>query len=283
MPDSCWDRQTLETRISDARTRKRHPGGSPDSDEIAAYAAGLSTAGDRSGTAVVLGMTPELRVLALSRFNRVFAVDSNPHSISLYRDWIATADRDRETFIEADWLDLARGITQPVEAVLGDGVFANLPDAATQSKLLDFVSKILAPGGRLVTRKAVIPDGFAASQHRAEVLLARFRAGELDEAEFGFDTRLRGYHEPCYDSQTCLLDNARLFEICASRHKAGELTDREHAAIRRYYFGGLNCILPQRDWEGLLHESGFDYRIYRCRGKTWYDYCPVYACWQRQA
>lgn len=280
MNETHWTLATLETRIANPRTRQRHSGGSPDPKEIAAYAAGLGRT-NSSQTALVFGMTPELRALALARFTRLISVDSNPQAIALYRAWIQSPDSARETIIEANWFSLPTVVSQPVAAVLADGVFGNLPDAPAHQRLLEAVATVLSPTGRFVTRMAMIPDGFDPAEHCADRLLQRFRAREIDEAELGFGMRLVGHHETCYDVRTALLDNAKLFARCEARYAAGELTEAEHAAIRRYYFGGFNCILSQREWERLLWKSGWEFEIHRCRGKAWYDYYPVYSCWRR--
>jgi len=280
MQERHWDRATLETRIANAGARQRHAGGSPDDREIAAYAAGLGAI-NPGATTLVLGMTPELRCMALARFARLLTVDVNLQAIALYRDWVAPSAAARETILAADWFALPTVITQSVAAVLADGVFGNLPDAPAHQRLLEVIAGVLAPSGRFVTRMAMIPDGFQPRAHCAGRLLQQFRSGQLSEAEFGFGMRLVGHHETCYDAHTARLDNARLFALCAARHAVGELTDREHAAIRRYYFGGFNCILPQREWERQLVATGWQFEIHRCQGRAWYAYYPVYACWRK--
>jgi hypothetical protein len=278
MSATHWNRATLETRIADAGTHQRHAGGSPDRTEIAAYDAALGLDCDCSGTALVLGMTPELRLLAIKRFARLVTVDSNPHAIALYRDWVQPANQKRETIVEADWFSLPAVVTQPVSAVLADGVFGNLPDSDAHVHLLDAIAAVLSPTGRFATRVALIPDGFDPTEHRAERLLQRFRAREIDDAEFGFGIRLVGHYETCYDPRTGRLDNLKLFAQCDARHAVREFTDTEHAAIRRYYFGGVNCILSQRSWEHALTGSDWEFQIHRSRGKTWYEYYPIYSC-----
>lgn len=276
MSETHWSRATLESRIADAKSRQRHAGGSPDSTEIEAYASGLSDVPE--GTAAVLGMTPELRSLALSRFRRVVSVDKNSDSIAVYRDWIPEQDRARETVIAGDWFHLRELLRTPMQAVLADGVFGNLPDLPAHARLLESISAALAPGGRFVTRMALIPEQFNPAEYSADRLLAQFRAGELDEAEFGFGMRLVGHHALFYDTSRHLLDNARLFAHCADRHRRGEILDVEWRAIQRYYFGGFNCIAPQSEWERVLTEGGWRWEIRRCTGKSWYAYYPVYVC-----
>jgi len=272
-----WDRVTLETRISDAAARRRHAGGSPDENEIAAYATALSGAAGR-GTALVLGMTPELRRLALLHFSRVVSIDNNPEAILLYRDWVDAAERAREEIVESDWMALPLPGSGTVDAVLGDGVFGNFSHLGGHRGLLGAIWRTLAPAGCFVTRHALIPDGFDPGPYRAEALIEQFRAGRIDEAEFGFGMRIVGHYRDCYDRGSFLLDNQTVFKRCENAHRAGTLTAREINAIRRYVYGGRNCLLPQALWEELLRECGFEFRIVPCTGKAWYAYYIVYSC-----
>jgi hypothetical protein len=90
--------------------------------------------------------------------------------------------------------------------------------------------------------------------------------------------RIVGHYESFYDQQTALLDNGRLFDHCYKRHTVGELSDKEWEAMCRYYYGGLNCIIAQREWEDLLAQEGWSFQVRPCAGKAWYEYYPVYAC-----
>jgi SAM-dependent methyltransferase len=129
-----WDEGTLRLRIADERDRVRHAAGSPDATEIAAYARALGRVA--RGRAVVLGMTPELRRLAARTFAEVVAVDVSSEAIALYGEWLTPAERRGERVVRGDWMDLERLLDGRVDAVLGDGVFGNLPDAAAHAALL---------------------------------------------------------------------------------------------------------------------------------------------------
>lgn len=272
-----WDKATLLARIDDAAARRRFPAGSPDETDIAMYAEGLRNLVDPN-LAVVLGMTPELRRLAAVRFRRVVAIDRNPEAIALYREWLSPGELARETVLTADWIDLPKVLDAPAAAVLGDGVFGNLADIESHRQLLIAVFRVLRRGGRFVTRMALIPRGFDPEYHSAAALLARFRAGRMDEAEFGFGMRLVGHYRCCYDPGTCLLDNAKLFAECADACAKGEISQAELSLVRRYYFGGKNCIIRQDAWEALLAEAGYRFRLHPSRGKEWREYYPVYEC-----
>lgn len=274
---STWDRQAYLARIRDQKARKRHPAASPDETDIACYRAAVEPCSG-SGVAIVLGMTPELRILASRRFSRVICAERDAFAIELYREWLDERDRRKEEIVRTDWLDLHNHIREPVSAILGDGVFGNLANTEEHRNLLRILWGLLEPQGRLVTRMAYIPGGFEAGRHTADKLLQRFRGGEIDEAEFGFGMRLVGHLDSCYDHASHMLDNEKIFKMYDEALASHALSLLEHECIRRYYFGGKNCIVTQDIWEDLLEEVGFEYRIHRSAGKEWREYYVVYEC-----
>ncbi len=80
-----WDEQALTSRIENPKSHKRFEAGSPNEVEIRAYKAAILNP-DQNGEALVLGMTPELRQLALNSFTRVISVDINSKAIPIYKD-----------------------------------------------------------------------------------------------------------------------------------------------------------------------------------------------------
>lgn len=275
-----WSPRALTARIDDARARRRYGGGSPDAAEIAAYEMALPGA-LASGSALVLGITPELRRLAARRASSVVTVERSPEAIALYGGWLDPGERANERIVVGDWLGLrASGLPEaPFAAVLGDGVFGNLRDLAEHRKLLEMIARALASGGRLITRKALALAGADRDGSDADALLALLRRGDIDLAEFGFGMRMTGFLHAYYDEETFELDNPSIFRHCDELRARGALTEQEHAAIGRYYFGGKNCIVPREVWERCLGECGFRYRVRSLQGKAWYAYYPVYECW----
>ncbi len=275
LDNDYWDEKTLNNRISDFVKHKRYAAGSPDVEEIKQYADSFPVVDD---TVIVLGMTPELRLLATNVFKNVTTIDKNQKAIELYRNWLPDANRKREIIIEEEWLDLSSFIEESVSAVIGDGVFGNLTNIKEHVKLLKQIAKVLSPGGHFVTRMAMIPKNFNPEHNTQEALIKRFRSGEIDEAEFGFGVRLLGHYYSCYNPITYILDNRKLFNECETNFKAGELTEREYSYIQRYYFSGENCIITQSLWEELLINCGFTFQIKPCYGKEWYSYYTIYLC-----
>lgn len=278
MPND-WDMSALSARIADHGARLRYEAGSPNPAETERYGAVLQTCLQdlpHKPHVVVLGMTPELRQLAQTLGCRVSCVDNAAASIELYRDWIA-ADAN-EHIVETDWMGMRSRLDSSADMILGDGVFGNVASLEAAQNLLEVLHQSLTETGSLILRTVVIPHDFALHEQRAEGLLERFRAGLIDDAEFGFGMRKFGNFAEAYDPQTQRLDNKISFERYQRWRDEGVLSQAEHAFIRRYYFGGYNFMPTQRCWEALLGVAGFDHERHVLQGKAWYEYYPIYHC-----
>ncbi len=272
-----WDSVSLTARIEDKNARQRYEAGCPNRVEVEAYAKALPQ-NCLQQTAIVLGMTPELRLLAVKFFQKIITVDYSLQAIQIYTDWLPPLYRWKETIINGNWLELKEHLSGPVSVIMGDGIFGNLQNIEQHNILLSNIASSLLPGGTFITRMAVIPEGFEPDEHTAERLIDRFRRGEISESEFGFDMRLLGHYKCCYDKNTFILDNAKLFKECENFLHCGKISQGELSLIRRYYFPGNNCIIPQGLWEKLLREQNFEFKIQHCTGRSWYEYYKVYKC-----
>ena len=272
-----WSAEELSSRWQDRERHLRYPAGSPDDAEIAAYRSCLPTSSG-AHLAVVLGMTPELRRLALRFFARVISVDHSDTAIRLLGDWVDPRDRVREFIIRADWTDLSRLLSAKALAVVGDGAFGNLTGLHAWGEMLRGLRELIAPGGVLILRQALLPCGFEPADDTKWRLLERFRAGEIDEFSFGLGWRLLGHHDTCYAPDMALLDSAAVARITEADLAAGRLTQEEYARTRRFAFGGTN-VLPSEDaWEGMLRRAGYEWRTSCLKGRDWYRYYKIWAC-----
>jgi hypothetical protein len=276
-----WDQKTLDSRIDPSQKFKRFEAGSPNDQEIEAYRAATIDTKNRR-TAIVLGMTPEIRNLAIQLFDTIVSVDNNPISIATYSDWITKTERQREKILHVDWFELPANFTKQVSAIYGDGVFGNLPDIGNHRQLLELLSEVLEDEGRLILRKVVIPRGFDPSLENFNNYLICYRNGQSDLTEFGFATRILGHYSTCYNPDTYVLDNKKVFDNVSEMYDKSKITKEEYDAVNRYYYSGANCILPEDVWENLLDESGFSFRQFRCSGKDWYRYYKIYQCCKKR-
>ena len=268
-PDIGWSAQDLSARWQDRERRLRYPAGSPNDAEIAAYASCLP-AGSASHLAVVLGMTPELRTLALHRFARVVSVDHSETAIRLLGDWVDPVHRARELIVRSEWTGISRLLSAKAVAILGDGVFGNLPTLDAWPEMLRDLRELLAPGGALILRQALLPRGFTPAADTKWRLLERFRAGEIDEFSFGLGWRLLGHHDTCYDPAVAMLDSAAVVEATDADLAAGRLSRDEYDRTRRFAFRGTNVLPDEEAWERMLVEAAYDWRILPLNGRDWY-------------
>lgn len=275
-----WDDQALRARIK-RDGKERYAAGSPDSIEIAVYRAALQRALRENGhgrRVLILGMTPELRWLSASLDCQTTCVDINPRSIEIYRDWLTADQRRNETIIHGDWLQLPGLLKQPVDAILGDGLFGNLLTIEDHRALLGNMARCLAPGGAVIQRNIFIPRDFSLREYAAPALLRAFRAGDINEEEFAFGMRMWGSFDQAYDADSLLLDNKRVYERYRDWVDSGQITAAEYELIHRYYFAGRNLIPGQELWERLLTEAGFSFELQHLTGRQWYAYYPIYYC-----
>lgn len=281
-----WSAATVASRIEDASKHRRFEGGSPNPEEVAAYARHFPNP-ELCGqsTAVILGMTPELRRLAAENFARVVSIDRGKAAIDAYGDWLPTELAARETIYSADWSQLRYidwSVLPPVRAVLGDGIFGNLLSIQAHRDLLLGLCTLF-PHAILVIRKALALEAGASDAGVLDALRAAFRAEQIDAAEFGFSVRLQGFLNSHYDANSALLDNASLFRECDRLTTEGFFDPSEAAAIAHYRFEGRNCLLTAERWEALLTELSLSFVKTQLLGKRWYAYYPLYQIGRSQA
>jgi len=281
MKSSGWDKPTILSRIADAKSMIRYEAGSPNMAETELYRScilsGLLTGSEVCGTVLVLGMTPEIRSMALSCGFDVISMDRSSDAIDMYREWVPTRLASNEKIVNASWFEAGLHIDAPVRAVMGDGVFGNILSAEKHIELLRILKGLLTAGGVMVFRKILVPEGFDVEAYEARRLIGKYRSGLLTDDEFGFSMRLWGNYKRSYDPETFILDNSITFKLYQDWQKNGILTAKEYACISHYYFSGLNMIIPQRKWEELIASAGMKSDCHHLEGNDWYSYYPVYS------
>lgn len=277
-----WDKSALLTRIADANSRRRHEAGSPNSEEVDCYRqvlfSGLTTKDLSSKQLVILGMTPEIRTMALQTGASLYSIDQSSDAIEMYKNWIPEAYRAKEQIIQDTWWDAIRKLSEPVHAILGDGIFGNILSQEKHLELLQLLKAHLAKDGMLVFRKAAFPGDFDFEAYSSDKLIEKYRSGSLSDAEFGFSMRLVGNTKDSYNPQSFMLDNSITFQTYHTWMEEGKLTKKEYACICWYYFNGQNMILSQPRWEEMLTNTGCSFSKHQLEGKDWYAYYPIYSC-----
>jgi len=278
----AWDAGSLDARVANPRTRKRHEAGSPNGAEVKSYASFLPASRIcAESTALMLGMTPEVRTMLAGHFKQLVSVDHNVLSIRKYREWIPQELRHKEKIFHADWMHLDRidwSVLPPVRAVLGDGIFGNITSMEAHVNFLKLLRDCF-PYARLIFRKALcVPIPSVSNDEEARTMLRdAYRAGEISEDDFGLGIRIRGFLQECRDMETARLDNVTLFAECERLERRGFFDKKELELIERFRFNG-DYILPTRQqWEGLLEQVGAAYEVRELEGHQWYEYYPIYG------
>ncbi len=276
-----WNAKAFAARIRNSQKRERFAAGSPDPEEIKTYRNYIYAhfQGDFDGkTALVLGLTPELRSMLHYLGVSVICIDNNPHAIALFRDWIPEDIEVKEKILEGDWRDLSNLLEFPVDIIVGDGIFGNILSLDDHLNLLIKIKSAINNQGICVFRKILIPQDFLVESHQAYRLIQKYDSGTIDAAEFGFGMRIFGTQNQAFDEQKFLLDNSKSFAIFEQMYQDKILTESAMSAIQRYYFNGLNLITPQAVWEKLLKQVAFTFVNTPLLGKQWYEYYRIYSC-----
>lgn len=251
-----WTPEIYQARIDDQSAKRRHAAGSPSPLEIGAYHAACDGL-PADGAALVLGMTPELRGMAAGRFASLVSVDASETAIDLYSDWLPERFRARERVILGNWSDVAKLSIGKLDAILGDGIVGNLSGVSETIRLFESLRLMLLPGGRCVMRNVLIPADLDLKRFGFGGLLEKFRRGLLDEAEFGFCSRMLGFHAEAYHPDEEILDNRIVYQRIDEMSEAGLLDERETKALARYRFMGRNFFPSGETWSRILKDAGF--------------------------
>lgn len=149
------DAETVWRMIEWWRNSKFRPAGA-----IPFYERHLENLRDRSDPHVlVLGVTPELRMLALRKGCRVTAVDISMvmlNAMSEFMDY-SGLDKTRETVVHGDWLSVPLE-KHGYDLAMGDGFLNCLDNLRDYETLLARLRDLLKPDGYVSTRISNLPD-----------------------------------------------------------------------------------------------------------------------------
>jgi SAM-dependent methyltransferase len=140
---------------------------------VAEHAAHLARArDDRAIRALILGVTPELATLPWPAETSLVGVDRSAAMIEAV--WPRAGLPRSASVVRADWRELPLDAAS-CDIVVGDGVFAMLAHPDGGRVLAAQVHRVLAPGGRFVTRAFVAPE----RAESVEAVAADLRAGRI--------------------------------------------------------------------------------------------------------
>lgn len=113
----------------------------------------------KDASILILGVTPELRMLALKNGCRVTAVDNNMIVIRAMDEFMdyRGLDRRKENILNCNWLDMPLE-NHAYDLALGDGSLSMLTTLEDLEKLLVRLRELLKPDGFFSTKVGVCPE-----------------------------------------------------------------------------------------------------------------------------
>jgi hypothetical protein len=271
-----WDAKVFSSR-SDQRSKKGHVPGSPDNNDLAIYRSAMEIASS-SPISLVMGMTLGLREVLCDLRHKVTCLEISDDAIDFLGDGIPESCRKNETIVKGSWLEMSKLLDNKYQFILGDGVFPNILEFKDQELLIREIRKMLLKNGKFLTRACLVTKELDLKNRTADILVERFRAGEINSAEFGHSMRIWGCYEEAYDQNTYLLDNRIVYQIYEEWFTEGRLTKEEHDIVNRQFFGGHHFYPPESYWEKLLTDAGFGFKRHVNSGFIYYAYLPIYEC-----
>jgi SAM-dependent methyltransferase len=275
MNSPAWTKEVFNAR-SNTITKRGYPPGSPDDNELQVYHNMVKS--HAKGNALVMGMTIGLReVLHALNFN-VFCLEVSEDAIAFLQDGVDVKLQSKESIIHDNWFEMPQNLATKFDYIVGDGAFNNALSVTLQNQLLQSVKDSLKPNGIFVTRYCLKPHFFDIEAARAENVIAEFRAGVIDDAEFGHIMRIWGLYELAHNHETFLLDNPKVYSVYEEWYESGKLKEEEYKIINRQYFNGKHFYPTQEVWENTLEKVGFIYEASFLRGFTYCQYLPICRC-----
>jgi len=158
--------------------------------------------------AFILGVTPELRDLALKEGFEVVACDMNLEMIKRTQQLVRVKDRTKETIIKSNWLSVPLK-DNSFHIVLSDVAINNL-SLKDFPKIFSLMAKWLVQGGYLSLKEVVYPDNEKFNDFEKNVKL--FRESKFTFNDFYLRGRFLSFKKETYNPLTKINDAKEVFE-----------------------------------------------------------------------
>ncbi len=192
----------------------------------------LAIKGKKDPWVLILGMTPELRNIAMEEGATVVAVDINQDVICSVDPNIKDRLNTKNIMARGDWLMMDQYLqNKKFDVVMGDGVTGQLLNQDTK-KLVKVSAHLLKKGGYFISRVDIHQpalDGLSFAQ-----ALELWRAGKMNIAEFSIVVLLYSeYKKQCYNPRTGLMKTYLFWDIIEKLYRKGVVTKAENEAIQK--------------------------------------------------
>jgi len=264
----AWSKQMAENRM------KRRPPTAPGISEQKTYENFLKKAlkNKENPKVLILGVTPELRNIALKNNCQVVSVDISRAIIKAMNPLIKYKGIKKEKVINANWL------TYPFpknsfNLIMGDAPLTNLLSINEVRKLLFKVRRALKPGGFLLLRELIHLSNKKAPFKK---IVSDYRNNKIKWEDFFMDLRFYTFFNKAYNSKNKLLSADKIFQEIEKKYQQGELTKKEYQRIMILESRIKNLVLFKGKFAKLLKENFSIISVKTDKEFRFGKYLPIY-------
>jgi len=241
--------QAWSKKMAQAR-KKRKPPSAPSKSEKLAYDHFLKKAlkGKRQPKVMILGVTPELRDIALKNNCEVISVDISKEMIKTMKGLVKNKKHKKDIILNDNWLTVPFK-NNSFDVVMGDGPFTNIPSLPDVKKMLTKITKILKPDGYLLIREVIHLSNRKKSFKK---VVSDYRKKRIKWEDFYVDIRFYVFFEKVYNSQKKLLYSGKVFKELIDQQQKGNLTEKELKTLKSLESNIKNLILGKAEFKRLF-------------------------------
>jgi SAM-dependent methyltransferase len=222
------------------------------------------------GSAAILGVTPALRRLlprVAPELGGVVCIDRSPMMLDASREVLRTTSV-KESFIQADWLDLSKALVTPVDLIVGDMALDNLWFADWPAFFAQ-VALVLRAGGTLILGVGAAPAEFEDGDCVA--VLETFGDGGTTAAGEGLWKGLQAIGAIGFDVTIPELRIARYSRALQTQilgHARNSAVDRAIEVLLRYEGRVCDAVWSRFTCEDVVRAARSPFRLKSPRGET---------------
>jgi len=220
--------------------------------------------------AFILGVTPELRDLALREGFEVIACDMNLEIIKKTQQLVKIKNRAKEIIIKSNWLSVPLK-DNSFHIVLSDVAINNLP-FKDFPKIFSLMTKWLVPGGYLSLREVVYPDNENFNNFEKNVKL--FREGKFTFNDFYLRGRFLNFKKQVYNPLTKINDAKKVFGQFKKAYQKKTINKEEFEKIWRLKNYIFHTIVKQKEFIKLMSKN-FKLIAVKQSDSDKYDFYPL--------
>ncbi len=263
-----WPKQMARNR------KKRRPPTAPSIGEQKTYEKFLKQAlkNKKNPKVLILGVTPELRNIALKNNCQVVSIDISQEIIKAMKTSIKYKGFKKEKVINDNWLTVPL-LKNSFDLVMGDAPLTNLLSVNEVRKLLFKVRKVLKPDGFLLLRELIHLSNKKAPFKK---IVSDYRKNKIKWEDFFMDLRFYTFFNKAYNPKNKLLSADKIFQEIEKKYQQGELTKKEYQRIMILESRIKNLVLFKGKFAKLLKENFSIISIKIDKEFRFSQYLPIY-------